>query len=149
MEDEVVELEYRRPSKYIHWKFGLEKDTPANEAPDVFAPVQRLGINYLDNLCAYVSKSKIKDPYTGQELDPDEKLMRAVESEINIHEALVDDFRKQIMAHVGTMAHKGLEFRWDSNQHLAKGLMAKYIKDVQSGLGVSKVLKSLKEDLDY
>ena len=43
--------------------------------------IKRLCTNYIDNVMAYISKSKIKDPITGQDRKPDERLMRAIERE--------------------------------------------------------------------
>jgi len=40
--------------------------------------------NYLDNVEAYCNMTKIRDPITGEELDPDEKLMRSIEEQIGI-----------------------------------------------------------------
>lgn len=42
--------------------------------------------NYLDNVEAYCNKSKIRDPLTGEEMNPDEKLMRSIEEQIGISE---------------------------------------------------------------
>ncbi|GIQ64276.1 hypothetical protein PACILC2_28440 [Paenibacillus cisolokensis] len=42
--------------------------------------------NYLDNVEAYCNWMKIKDPLTGEELDPDERLMRSIEEQIGISE---------------------------------------------------------------
>src|SRR5699024_9166167 len=35
--------------------------------------------NYLDNVEAYCNKTKLHDPLTGEEMNPDEKLMRSIE----------------------------------------------------------------------
>lgn len=42
--------------------------------------------NYLDNVEAFCNWTKIKDPLTGEELEPDEKLMRSIEEQIGISE---------------------------------------------------------------
>src|SRR5690606_11807310 len=42
--------------------------------------------NYLDNVEAYCNWTKIRDPLTGEEMDPDEKLMRSIEEQIGISE---------------------------------------------------------------
>lgn len=42
--------------------------------------------NYLDNVEAYCNKSKLRDPLTGEEMSPDEKLMRSIEEQIGISE---------------------------------------------------------------
>ena len=40
--------------------------------------------NYLDNVEAYCNKIKLRDPLTGEEMNPDEKLMRSIEEQIGI-----------------------------------------------------------------
>src|SRR5690606_20013948 len=42
--------------------------------------------NYLDNVEAYCNTQKVKDPITGEEIDPDEKLMRSIEEQIGVSE---------------------------------------------------------------
>jgi len=42
--------------------------------------------NYLDNVEAFCNKNKIFDPLTGEEMNPDEKLMRSIEEQIGISE---------------------------------------------------------------
>ncbi len=42
--------------------------------------------NYLDNVEAFCNKTKLEDPLTGEEMHPDEKLMRSIEEQIGISE---------------------------------------------------------------
>ena len=42
--------------------------------------------NYLDNVEAFCNKNKMRDPFTGEEMNPDEKLMRSIEEQIGISE---------------------------------------------------------------
>ena len=41
--------------------------------------------NYLDNVEAYCNKTKLKDPITEEEMEPDEQLMRSIEEQIGDH----------------------------------------------------------------
>src|SRR5690606_29020702 len=75
--------------------------------------VIRLCTNYIDNVMAYINKTKIKNPITGQDQRPDERLMRQIEEKISIPEQGSDDFRRQIAAFIGDLAHKGKQFKWD------------------------------------
>lgn len=97
----------------------------------------RLCANYIDNIMAYINKSKIKDPITGQDRKPDERLMRAIESKIDIPEPGADDFRRQIAAFIGDLAVKQKQFRWDSNPKLRKALEAKLFEDVKDTVKLS------------
>ena len=66
--------------------------------------LDRLCGNYIDNLKAYTQKEKVKNRFTGQPEDPDEKLMRSVEEKIGIEDSRKDDFRQQIMNYIGVLA---------------------------------------------
>src|ERR1043165_8271777 len=63
--------------------------------------------NYLDNVEAYCNKEKIKDPFTEEELEPDEKLMRSIEEQIGISENAKNTFRQQILIRISSHARKG------------------------------------------
>ena len=116
----------------------------------------RLCSNYIDNIMAYINKSKIKDPITGQDRKPDERLMRSIESKIDIPEPGADDFRRQIAAFIGDLAVKQKQFRWDSNPKLKKALEAKLFEDVKDTIklsalnvsGATVVDKDIQEKID-
>jgi serine protein kinase len=118
--------------------------------------IKRLCTNYIDNVMAYISKSKIKDPITGQDRKPDERLMRAIEEKIQIPETGSDDFRRQISSFIGHLAHEGKSFHWDSNPKLRKALEAKLFEDVKDTIklsalnvsGATVVDKDIQEKID-
>jgi serine protein kinase len=55
--------------------------------------IARLCGNYIDNVKAYTQKEKVRNPYTGKDEEPDERLMRSIEEKINIPASRKDDFR--------------------------------------------------------
>ena len=118
--------------------------------------IVRLCANYIDNLMAYINKSKIRNPITGKDSGPDERLMRSIEEKIGIPEQGSDDFRRQIAAFIGDLAIKGKQFSWDSNPKLKKALEAKLFEDVKdtiklsalSDSGGNVVDKDLQEKID-
>ena len=61
----------------------------------------RLCGNYIDNVKAYTQREKVKNKYTGQTEEPDERLMRSIEEKIDIPESRKDDFRREIMNYIG------------------------------------------------
>ena len=97
----------------------------------------RLCTNYIDNVMAYINKSKMKDPITGQDRKPDERLMRSIEEKISIPEQGSDDFRRQIAAFIGSLANDGKKFKYDSNPQLKKALEAKLFEDVKDTIKLS------------
>ncbi len=48
--------------------------------------IAKLCANYIDNIKAYTQKEKVKNKYTGQDEEPDERLMRSIEEKIDIPE---------------------------------------------------------------
>ncbi|MFF0871646.1 serine/threonine protein kinase PrkA, partial [Bacillus velezensis] len=56
--------------------------------------------NYLDNVEAYCNKNKLRDPLTGEEMNPDEKLMRSIEEQIGISENAKKAFREEILIRI-------------------------------------------------
>lgn len=78
--------------------------------------------NYSDQVEAYLEKTKIKDPVTGDEIDPDEKLMRSIETKINIGEAQKDSFRNEIMRKVASAARRGQKFNYEDHSRLREAI---------------------------
>jgi serine protein kinase len=99
--------------------------------------IVRLCANYIDNLMAYINKSRITNKITGREESPDEKLMRSIESKIDVPESTCDDFRRMIAAFIGDLAVKQKTFRWDSNPLLKKALESKLFEDTKDHIKLS------------
>lgn len=99
--------------------------------------IERLYSNYIDNVVAHVEKTKVKDPYTQREVEPDERLMRSIEEKAEIPEAMADDYRRQIAQFIGTQAAKGKKVNWDSNPKLSKALEKKLFEDTKDGIKLS------------
>jgi len=101
--------------------------------------LERICANYIDNVMAYIRKSKIKNPFTQREEPPSEKLMRSIEEKIDVPERGIDAFRTSIAAFIGDLANKGEKFRWDSDQQLKKALKAKLFDDVKEHVKLSSL----------
>jgi serine protein kinase len=101
------------------------------------ATIIRLCSNYIDNVVAHINKSKVINPYTGKEQEPDERLMRSIEEKIEIPELGADDFRRSIAAFIGTLNVQGKSFSWDSNPQLKKALEAKLFEDTKDHIKLS------------
>jgi serine protein kinase len=99
--------------------------------------MNRLLANYLDNVDAYVNKAKVFDPYTNREVEPDERLMRSVESKADIIEQMAPDFRRGIQAQIGSLMRRGSTFDVKSNPKLEEALRMKLFEDVRDTIKVS------------
>ncbi len=104
--------------------------------------IVRLCASYIDNIMAYISKSKVRNPYTQRDESPDERLMRSIESKIDIPELGSEDFRRMVAGFIGDLSVKGKKFRWDSNEQLRKALEAKLFEDVKDHIKLSSLHQS-------
>ncbi|MCW2278789.1 PrkA family serine protein kinase [Heliophilum fasciatum] len=87
--------------------------------------------NYLDNVEAFCNASKLKDPITDEELDPDEKLMRSIEEQIGISENAKKAFREEILIRLSTYARKGKSFEYTSHERLKEAIEKKLFADLK------------------
>jgi serine protein kinase len=115
----------------------------------------RLCSNYMDHMFAFVRGTKMKHPLTGQDMDPDERLMRSIEEKIDIHEQVAPEFRRGLGAYVGNLANEGKKFHWDSDPRLKRALELKLFEDTKDtiklsklGLGAQVVDPDLQEKID-
>jgi serine protein kinase len=118
--------------------------------------IVRLCSNYIDNVFAYIEKSKVIDPYTGREVEPDERLMRSIEEKADIPETLCGDFRRSIAANVGSASKRtGGKFEWNTNPQLAKALEKKLFEETRDhiklsalNVGAATVAPEIQEKID-
>ncbi len=105
--------------------------------------IKRLFSNYIDNVKAYVQKEKVKNKYTGEDEEPNEKLMRSIEEKIDIPESRKEDFRREIMNYIGAMALDNKKFEWNSNDRLAKALELKLFEDQKDSIKLSTLVSTV------
>jgi len=105
--------------------------------------ISRLCSNYIDNLKAYTQKEKVKNPYTGQDEEPDERLMRSIEEKIDIPESRKDDFRREIMNYIGALALEGKKFDYRTNERLHKALELKLFEDQKDSIKLTSLVSSV------
>ena len=104
--------------------------------------IKRLASNYIDNVKAYTQKEKVKNPYTGQDEEPDERLMRSIETKIDIPESRKDDFRREIMNYIGALAVEGKSFAYDTNERLHRALEQKLFEDQKDTIKLTSLVSN-------
>ncbi len=87
--------------------------------------------NYLDNVEAYSNKSKLHDPITDEEVEPDEQLMRSIEEQIGVSENAKRSFREEILIRISSLARKGLTFDYTSHERLKEAIEKKLFADLR------------------
>ncbi|MGA9172584.1 MAG: PrkA family serine protein kinase [Thermoactinomyces sp.] len=102
--------------------------------------------NYLDNVEAYCNWQKIRDPITGEELEPDEKLMRSIEEQIGISENAKKAFREEILIRISAYARKGKRFDYNTHPRLREAIQKKLFADLKDVVKITTSTKTPDEN---
>ena len=105
--------------------------------------IAKLCANYIDNIKAYTQKERVKNKYTGQDEEPDERLMRSIEDKIDIPESRKDDFRREIMNYIGALAVEGRQFDYRTNERLHKALELKLFEDQKDSIKLTSLVSTV------
>jgi serine protein kinase len=123
------------------------EDTVKNEVQRAISAdedaISKLCGNYIDNIKAYTQKEKVRNKYTGQYEEPDERLMRAIEEKIDIPDTRKDDFRREIMNYIGALAVEGKTFNYRTNERLHKALELKLFEDQKDSIKLKNLVSSV------
>jgi serine protein kinase len=107
------------------------------------AAIQRLSSNYIDNVRSYTQRERVRNRFTGQEEEPDERLMRSIEEKIDIPESRKDDFRREVMNYIAALALDGKSFDYTSNPRLQKALELKLFEDQKDSIKLTSLVTSI------
>jgi serine protein kinase len=105
--------------------------------------IAKLCSNYVDNIKAYTQRERVKNKYTGQDEEPDERLMRSIEDKIDIPESRKDDFRREIMNYIGALAIEGRTFDYKTNERLHKALELKLFEDQKDTIKLTSLVSNV------
>lgn len=105
--------------------------------------LKRLCGNYIDNVKAYTQREKVKNAFTGQYEEPDERLMRSIEEKIDIPESRKDDFRREIMNYIGALSIDGKTFDYKTNERLYKALELKLFEDQKDTIKLTSLVSNV------
>jgi serine protein kinase len=98
--------------------------------------------NYLDNVEAYCNKNKLRDQLTGEEINPDEKLMRSIEEQIGISENAKKAFREEVLIRISAFARKGKRFDYNSHDRLREAIQKKLFADLKDVVKITTSSKT-------
>ncbi len=105
--------------------------------------LKRLCANYIDNIKAYTQREKVKNKFTGEYEQPDERLMRSIEEKIDIPESRKDDFRREIMNYIGALSIDGKTFDYKTNERLYKALQLKLFEDQKDSIKLTSLVSNV------
>ncbi len=103
----------------------------------------RLCANYIDNVKAVTHKERVRNQFTGQDEEPDERLMRSIEEKIEIPESRKDDFRREIMNYIGKLSIEGKKFDYKTNERLHKAIELKLFEDQKDSIKLTSLVSSV------
>jgi serine protein kinase len=98
--------------------------------------------NYLDNVEAFCNKNKLRDLLTGEEMNPDEKLMRSIEEQIGISENAKKAFREEILIRLSAYARTGKRFDYNSHERLREAIQKKLFSDLKDVVKITTSSKT-------
>jgi serine protein kinase len=87
--------------------------------------------NYLDHAEAFINWTRLKDPNTGEELEPDEKFMRSIEEQIGITEASAKGFRGDVTSYMFFTLRNGGKLDYKSYEPLKEAIEKKLTASVK------------------
>ena len=90
--------------------------------------LKRLCGNYIDNVKAYTQREKVRNKFTGQYEEPDERLMRSIEEKIDIPDSRKDDFRREIMNYIGALIDRRQDVRLQDERAAVQGPGAEAVR---------------------
>ncbi|HLI51533.1 MAG TPA: protein prkA, partial [Thermomicrobiaceae bacterium] len=103
---------------------------------------QTLLNNYLDNVEAFCNKTKVIDPITEEEMEPDEKLMRSIEEQIGVTDSGKRQFREEILIRISSLARKGQSFDYRSHERLQEAIEKKLFTDLRDIVKITTSTKT-------
>ncbi len=83
--------------------------------------IEKIACRYLCDVNNYI---------LGEECD--DEFLLSIENKIGIPEPSVDDFRRSIMAHIGSLHFKEMPITWDFNPQLAAGFKSKLDEEFEN-----------------
>ncbi|HLZ22329.1 MAG TPA: LAGLIDADG family homing endonuclease [Ktedonobacterales bacterium] len=98
--------------------------------------------NYLDNVEAFCNKTKVRDPFTEEDMDPDEQLMRSIEEQIGITENAKKTFREEILIRISALARRGQTFDYTSHERLKEAIEKKLFADLRDVVKITTSSKT-------
>jgi len=98
--------------------------------------------NYLDHIEAYCNQHRVRDPVTGEELEPDEKLMRCIEEQIGVAENQKRAFREEILIRISSHARRGKTFDYTTHERLREAIEKKLFTDVKDIIRITASTKT-------
>jgi serine protein kinase len=87
--------------------------------------------NYLDHAEAYVNKTKVKDPNTREELQPDVGFLKSIEEQIAVIGSTAEGFRQEVIAYLWAASRRGVKISYKSYEPLKEAIEKRLMTSVR------------------
>jgi serine protein kinase len=98
--------------------------------------------NYLDNVEAFCNKTRLRDPITEDEVEPDEQLMRSIEEQIGVTDNAKKAFREEILIRISSLARRGLKLDYTAHDRLREAIEKKLFADLRDVVKITTSTKT-------
>ena len=98
--------------------------------------------NYLDNIEAFCNWTKIRDPLTDEEMNPDERLMRSIEEQIGASENAQKALREEPLPRISPYPPKGKKFEYHNHDRLREAIEKKLFTDLKDIVKITTSTKT-------
>lgn len=130
-------LEFLQDTLHKEYLEVLEKEITKAFVYSYSEQAESLFQNYLDHAEAYVTKKRVKDRNTQEELEPDEAFMRSIEEQIAIIGTACDGFRQEVIAYLWSVTRRGEKLTYESYEPLKEAIEKKLMASVRD---VSRII---------
>ena len=124
-------LEFLQDTLHKVYLEMLEKDITKAFVYSFQGQAETLFHNYLDHAEAYVTKTKVKDPSTRDEMQPDEGFLKSIEEQIAIIGPAADGFRQEVIAYLWAATRRGEKIDYVSYEPLKEAIEKKLMNSVR------------------
>ena len=124
-------LEFLQDTLHKVYLEMLEKDITKAFVYSFQGQAETLFHNYLDHAEAYVTKTKVKDPATRDEMQPDESFLKSIEEQIAIIGPAADGFRQEVIAYLWAATRRGEKIDYVSYEPLKEAIEKKLMNSVR------------------